>query len=489
MPFSIVRADSKESPWEPFSAAVWNASTPEEYYSAEKLFYKISKDGNKLPHDNLKFIWGLNRLASFNHNQGNFKAEESFLVSSFRLQEKKLGKKNPLLAEPLKQLASIWQERQEYTRAKQALERALKLIEDGYDPNHLMTINILENLVVIYKKIESPEKAILLKKRIIKQLSNALPASSPAKAVIMRKEAELLQQEGEQSKAVALQKSALNIYMKTQGPFHLARIELLLSLAEASKKEAKYTEAMEHFKSALAISENIKGVDHADLFPILIQMADNYQLAGKPVAGRPFIQRALSLVEKKQSRNLPEIASVTYALAENFRMNNQPDQSIPLYNRVISMLNAGDATTSPLLVAPLLAKSLHGLAQVYQTKGNIIVAESNNRRAVEVWVNVKGSRTKWAEEALKYHRELIAEMIAKNQPDFIVPTKKKDQIRLLQERLSNLGIDPGPIDGYSGPKTRKAIATYNTRMGLIAKESGKKLSFEEIITHIPPVIL
>ncbi len=85
--------------------------------------------------------------------------------------------------------------------------------------------------------------------------------------------------------------------MNNRGPFHLARIKLLLSLADSSQSEAKYEEAIEYLKSALAISENIKGAKHPDLIDILVQTANNYQLLNKPDLAHPFLQRSLLLVE------------------------------------------------------------------------------------------------------------------------------------------------------------------------------------------------
>jgi tetratricopeptide (TPR) repeat protein len=474
---------ASSSPWQPFINAIWNSTTPTQYLNSEKLFEKIVKDGNKLPHNNLKFIWGLNRLASFHHKEGNIKKEEAFVSRSLKLQEKKLGKDNPMLATNLQHLAQLWQKQLKYTLAERALERALKLIENSYGKNHILTINILENLIEIKEKTGHTKKAQLLKKRVIKQLTKATPTTSTAVAVINNKEAEILSVENKKQ-GVDLQKSALKLYMNNRGPFHLARIKLLLLLAGSSQKDAQYEETIEYLKSALAISENIKGANHPDLIEILVQTADNYQLLNKPALAHPFLQRSLLLVENKHRTNPEhqEIAIIIYSLADNFRKNSKPEQAITLYNRALAILQQNNPSST------LLAKTLNGLAHTLQTKGNIIMAEAANRQAVEMLVNTKGAGTPMATTTLKFHRELISEMTAKIQPDFTTPTKLREQIWLLQTRLTALKINPGPIDGYTGPKTRKAIKIFNTRIGLLPKNKGEEIPLTDVIAHIPPII-
>ncbi len=80
------------------------------------------------------------------------------LPTVLELQEKKLGKESPMLATYLQHLAQIWQKQLKYTRAEQALERALNLIENSYGKNHILTINILKNLVIIKEKTGKEKK-------------------------------------------------------------------------------------------------------------------------------------------------------------------------------------------------------------------------------------------------------------------------------------------------------------------------------------------
>jgi localization factor PodJL len=41
-------------------------------------------------------------------------------------------------------------------------------------------------------------------------------------------------------------------------------------------------------------------------------------------------------------------------------------------------------------------------------------------------------------------------------------------IRLIQERLSERGFDPGPADGHPGPKTREAVIAFQREQGVPA---------------------
>lgn len=47
-----------------------------------------------------------------------------------------------------------------------------------------------------------------------------------------------------------------------------------------------------------------------------------------------------------------------------------------------------------------------------------------------------------------------------------VPTLTPDKIRAVQQALQSKGIDPGPIDGIIGPRTREAVRNFQDRYGM-----------------------
>jgi peptidoglycan hydrolase-like protein with peptidoglycan-binding domain len=52
-----------------------------------------------------------------------------------------------------------------------------------------------------------------------------------------------------------------------------------------------------------------------------------------------------------------------------------------------------------------------------------------------------------------------------------VPDLDREDVRLVQRGLRDKGVNPGPIDGVVGPRTREAVRAFQTRYGM--KPSGE----------------
>ena len=46
------------------------------------------------------------------------------------------------------------------------------------------------------------------------------------------------------------------------------------------------------------------------------------------------------------------------------------------------------------------------------------------------------------------------------------PDLDRDGVRAVQRALREKSIDPGPIDGSAGPRTREAVRTFQSRYGM-----------------------
>jgi peptidoglycan hydrolase-like protein with peptidoglycan-binding domain len=52
-----------------------------------------------------------------------------------------------------------------------------------------------------------------------------------------------------------------------------------------------------------------------------------------------------------------------------------------------------------------------------------------------------------------------------------MPNLNESNIRLVQQQLRKKGVDPGPIDGIHGPRTKEAIRKFQDQYGM--KASGE----------------
>jgi peptidoglycan hydrolase-like protein with peptidoglycan-binding domain len=52
-----------------------------------------------------------------------------------------------------------------------------------------------------------------------------------------------------------------------------------------------------------------------------------------------------------------------------------------------------------------------------------------------------------------------------------IPNLNQDNVRQVQQALQKKGVDPGPVDGVLGPRTKGAVRNFQDRYGM--KASGE----------------
>ena len=502
-----IRAESL--PWETFISLALKADDPKMLGKAEALFQQIHASGGEPDPNNLRLVWGLMRLAEFHVRQGNLAKGHAQQTQAMQLLEKKQGSSNLiLLIAPLNGLASIWLAQGNIPQARQSLEHALDIVEKTHGPSHLLNVRILEQLAKIHLLQENPKKALQLQQRIADIQEYALMPDTHGHAIVLARLAQHYQQAGQNELAEPLFQQAKEILMKSSGPYHGARVDVLTSLATLTEKKVPQTprntgKVIEYLKSALAISENMNGSDHPDLVPILENLAAIYQKMGKPDQSRPLVVRTIALVEKHYGPDHEKTAEAILALAENLRMENQPKPALPLYNRAMvifrhqqtptTMITTNSSVKSTNVVVPHqknigLAHTLIGLAKTLRMQGKIIVAELNHRDALEILVKTLGPKHPDCVAARLYQTELVAEIEEKTQTTRPSSIDFLQQVRMMQERLLAIGDDPGPMDGRPGKKTGLALNMLQRRFGLPPSIKITKKVLDEVLPYLPPPV-
>jgi hypothetical protein len=109
--------------------------------------------------------------------------------------------------------------------------------------------------------------------------------------------------------------------------------------------------------------------------------------------------------------------------------------------------------------------------------------EKDSREAVR-WFRLAKAHGFLIEDDLLAEPERVFEIVLNEQ----IPREisrpvisPEEQLRRVQQRLSELGYDPGPADGLMGPSTRKAIGAFQKDAGLpvngqVTEETKRKLN-------------
>ena len=518
------------SPRDQFIAAALAAHDQETFNRAVKLYQQIDtaqklQSPPKQPHPNhMRLIWGLTRLANFYHNQGQLQQAAELHTQVLDLLEEQQSSANlHFRVTPLKSLAAIWLAQGHISQARQALEQALDLLEKIHGSSSLLIVDILEQLVKIHLMQEQPKTALSRLQRIAKVQEEALMPNTPGQAIILARLGQYYQQIGQNDLAQSHFHQAKEILMKTSGPYHGARVEILNNLAILANKKFHQnpddpSQIIESLKGALAISENMNGSDHPDLVPILDRLAKLYQTMGKPNQGRPIIMRVITLVEKHYGPDHKKTAFAILTLAQNFLMANQMEPAVPLYNRALGIFRhqhhpptaeneketevkgretdkkktdeeetqANSFTTQQHQNNMGLAQTLTGLANIFHKQGKVAAAERNQREALEILINTVGPKHPETMAAHRFQTELASRLESRKQDVKTNNIHLLKQVRNMQERLLFVN------DDQSNPITNRRGMTIGTATNLLEHPSGRPPSTQatkQVLDEVLPLPL
>ncbi|MBF0152298.1 MAG: tetratricopeptide repeat protein [Magnetococcales bacterium] len=117
----------------------------------------------------------------------------------------------------------------------------------------------------------------------------------PGKGEALLWAGDVAKEEGRADAAIRNYTQALHIFMKSAGPFHAKRVELMLKLARLHEAREVFEPAAELQKGALAMTETMWGSDHPATVPILQSLATNLLAQKKSRQGQPYVARLLTM--------------------------------------------------------------------------------------------------------------------------------------------------------------------------------------------------
>jgi len=266
-----------------------------------------------------------------------------------------------------------------YAEAIPLAERAVKLAEATYGPDHPSTATSLDNLAVLYDTQGRYAEAEPLLRRALAIREKALGPDHPDTALSLNNLAALYRAQGRYAEAEPLYRRALAIREKALGPDHPYTATSLNSLAELYSAQGRYAEAEPLYRRALAIREKALGPDHPDTATSLNNLAWLYDAQGRYAEAEPLYRRALAIREKALGPDHPHTATSLNNLAELYRAQGRYAEAEPLLRRALAIYEKALGPDHPDT-----ATSLNNLAFLYQTQGRYAEAEPLYRRALAI---------------------------------------------------------------------------------------------------------
>jgi tetratricopeptide (TPR) repeat protein len=323
--------------------------------------------------------WLLDRAAIFQKTHGQARAAQPLLERALRIDEATYGPDHPTVAVRLSNLATVLQDLGHPEKAQPLLERALRIGEATHGPDHPTVAVRLSNLALVLQDLGHPEKAQPLLERALRIDEATHGPDHPTVATTLSNLATVLQDLGHPEKAQPLLERALRIDETTYGPDHPAVATRLSNLALVLKDLGQAEAARPLLERALRINETTYGPDHPAVAIRLSNLALVLKDLNQAEAARPLLERALRIDEATYGPDHPTVAIRLSNLALVLQDLNQAEAARPLLERA---LRIDEATYGP--DHPTVAIRLSNLATVLHDLDQAEAARSLLERALRI---------------------------------------------------------------------------------------------------------
>lgn len=360
---------------------------------------------------------------------GLYKKAQPLLERALKIREKLFGPNHKDTAESLNNLASLYWEQGRYAEAEPLYKRSLAIREKVLGPNHNETCNSLLNLANIYRDRGKYTEAEPLYKRVLSIKEKTFGPDYPEMAELLNNLAGFYLEQGIYTKAEPLFKRTLAITEKVSGPDHCDTARDLNNLGLVYHKQGKYVEEEPLHKRALAIREKILGPDHPGTATSLNNLANTYSSQGKYVEAEPLYKRSLAIDEKALGPNHPKTATSLNNLAWLYQKQGKNAEAEPLYKQTLAI---DEKVLGP--DHPETATDFNNLAKLYLETNRFSEAETSFKRALEIREKALGKEHPKTMETLREYAKLLRKMMLDSEAEKLEARAKAILEKFKQEK-------------------------------------------------------
>ena len=327
----------------------------------------------------------LYQTASYLRDRARYTEAEPLYQRALRIWEQAYGPEHPLVAYPLYNLADLYRDQGKYAEAEPLFQRAQRIREQADGSEHPLVAYPLNNLAILYREQGRYAEAEPLFQRALRIWEQAYRPEHPLVASPLNGLANLYREQGRYAEAEPLFQRALRIREQQLGPEHPQVAYPLYNLAVLCIEQGKNAEAEPLYQRALRIREQAYGSEHPEVAPPLTGLANLYREQGRYAEAEPLFQRALRIWEQAYGPEDHHVAYTLNGLANLYREQGRYAEAEPLFQRALRIREQAYGPEHPLVAYPLT-----GLALLYCKQGKYVEAEPFFQGALHIWEQAYG---------------------------------------------------------------------------------------------------
>ncbi|HXF41286.1 MAG TPA: FxSxx-COOH system tetratricopeptide repeat protein [Blastocatellia bacterium] len=256
---------------------------------------------------------------------------------ALRIDEAAYGPDHPDVATDVNNLGLVLQDLGELAQARQCYERALRIDEAAYGPDHPEVATDVNNLGLVLQDLGELAQARQCFERALRIGEASLGADHTTVATYVNNLGEVLRGLGELVEARQCYERALRVDEAAFGPDHPNVARDVNNLGLVLKNLGELEEARRCYERALRIEEAAYGPDHPIVATHVNNLGGVLQALGDLEGARVSFERALRIREAAFGLEHPNVAVSVWWLGTLMEALDDPDGARQCYERALQI--------------------------------------------------------------------------------------------------------------------------------------------------------
>jgi tetratricopeptide (TPR) repeat protein len=258
----------------------------------------------------------LNEVGVYFRGRAQFATAQATFERALRIDEAAYGPDHPRVATDVNNLGGVLRELGDLAGARAHYERALRIDEAAYGPDHPRVATDVNNLGNVLRELGDLAGARAHYERALRIDEAAYGPDHPRVAIRVNNLGGVLYDLGDLAGARAHYERALRIDEAAYGPDHPDVATLVNNLGNVLRELGDLAGARAHFERALRIDEAALGAEHPSVATDVNNLGNVLQDLGDLAGARAHIERALRILEASLGADHPSTRTVAGNLAQ-----------------------------------------------------------------------------------------------------------------------------------------------------------------------------